>query len=203
MEFMWTGISNVDLRVGGLFFGGIYKDYVTLNGGAGPYLAQGALSGIAPFIFEWIILTGLLYIIIKGLRGTVTWKPLMVAVGFALVTLVVQTIIVLVVYSTLPTLYLPVEVLANVSGGLDLMPAATVDAINSAQFITGVVQIAIYIWIVGLGALITRSITTVQTQTPPVIEGPPAAQQFGWLKSILVSAAALLLTILILGFLLG
>jgi hypothetical protein len=204
MEFTWSNSSDIDMRVAGLLFGGLFENYVGLYGGDGPFLAQAALSGVAPFIFEWIILTAVIYIFIKLLKGNITWKPLMVAVGFAMITLVIQAIIFLAVYLTLPTIYLPIEVLANVSGGMSLLPAATVDAISTANLITSVVLIIIYVWTVALGTFIIRDITAgqPQTQEPVIIETSPA-QQFSWFKSILVSAAAFLVTLLIIGFLLG
>jgi hypothetical protein len=207
MEFTWSNSADVDLRIAGLFFGGLYENYVALYGGQGPFLAQAALSGVAPFIFEWIIFTAVMYVLIKMLKGNITWKPLMIAVGFAMVTLVIQAIIFLAVYATLPKLYLPVQVLANVSGGLDLLPTVTLDAINNANLITGVVLIIVYLWTVALGSLITRYITagptTVGQQQPVVIENSSTTPQFSWFKSILVSAAAFLATLLIMGFLLG
>jgi hypothetical protein len=204
MEFTWSNSSDIDMRVSGLLFGGLFENYVGLYGGDGPFLAQAALSGVAPFIFEWIILTAVIYIFIKLLKGNITWKPLMVAVGFALVTLVIQAIIFLAVYLTLPSIYLPIEVLANVSGGLNLLPAATVDAINTANLITSAVLIIIYVWTVALGTFIIRDITAGQPQTQePVIIETSTTPQFSWFKSILVSAAAFLVTLLIMGFLLG
>ncbi|MBT0159138.1 hypothetical protein G4O51_04055 [Candidatus Bathyarchaeota archaeon A05DMB-2] len=206
MSFMWPSGSDVDMRIGGLFFGGLYQNYVQLYGGPNTFLAQAALSGIAPFIFEWIILTAIMYVLIKMLKGNITWRPLMVAVGFAMITLVIQAIIFLAVYATLPVLYLPIQVLANVSGGLNLLPAATIDAINTANLITNVVLIIMYLWTVGLGAIITREITAPQVvaaQQPVIIEGSPVTPQFSWVKSILVSSASFLVTLLIVGFLLG
>jgi hypothetical protein len=99
---------------------------------------------------------------------------------------------------------LPIEVLANVSGGLNLLPAATVDAINTANLITSAVLIIIYVWTVALGTFIIRDITAGQPQTQePVIIETSTTPQFSWFKSILVSAAAFLVTLLIMGFLLG
>ncbi|MCW4047809.1 MAG: hypothetical protein NWE99_09690 [Candidatus Bathyarchaeota archaeon] len=206
MSFTWPNSSDVDMRIGGLFFGGLYQNYVQLYGGPSTFLAQAALSGVAPFIFEWIILTAIMYILIKMLKGNITWRPLMVAIGFAMITLVIQAIIFLAVYATLPVLYLPIQVLAHVSGGLNLLPAATVDAINTANLITNVILIIVYLWTIALGAIITRDITAPQaaaTQQPVIIESSSATSQFSWVKSILVAVASFLATLLIIGFLLG
>jgi len=195
MEFTWSSIQNLDLRIDGLFFRGIFKDPLEVYGVS--YLASSALNAVTPFLFEWLLLTGLIYVMIKGLKGNVIWKPLMVAIGFALVVLVIQSLITIVVYSTLPQLYYTLEVLAGVSGEFQVAYQVILDAIATVTQISGAVQIAVYIWVVALGAIITHDITGI------TIEGAPSLPQFGWLKSILTSAASFLLTLIILGFVLG
>jgi hypothetical protein len=195
MEFTWSSDLNVDLRVDGLFFRGIFKDPLELYGVS--YLASSALNAITPFLFQWLLLTGLMYVIIKGLKGNVTWKPLMVAVGFALVTLVIQALILIVTYTTLPRLSYPLEVLAGVPGEFTVAYQVILDAIATVSQIGGIVQIAVYVWIVALGTIIAHDITA------QVVEGAAGVPQFGWMKSILTSAAGFLLTLLILGFVLG
>jgi hypothetical protein len=195
MEFTWSNKLSVDLRVDGLFFRGIFKDPLEMYGVS--YLASSALNAVTPFLFQWLLLTGLIYVIIKGLKGNVVWKPLMVAVGCALVTMVIQAIIAAVVYTTLPKIYYPLEVLAGVSGEFQVAYQVILDAIATATQITGIVQIAVYVWTVILGAIITHEVTGM------AVEGAPSLPQFGWMKSILTSAASFLLTLLILGFVLG
>ncbi|MCJ7559877.1 hypothetical protein MUO79_04575 [Candidatus Bathyarchaeota archaeon] len=196
MDFMWSSNSSIDMRIDGLFFRGGFKDPLEIYGTAS-YLAQSALSGITPFLFEWLLLTALLYVIIKGLKGNVTWRPLMVAVGFALITMVIQALILAVAYTTLPNLYYPLEVLANIPGEFNVAYNAISNEIAFVTLVGSIVQAVVYVWTVALGAIITRNITV------QVGEGSLGVQQFGWLKSVLVSGASFLLTILILGFVLG
>jgi len=184
MDFAWSSNSSIDLRIDGLFFRGVFKDPLEIYGVS--YFATSALNAVTPFLFQWLLLTGLMYVIIKGLKGNVTWKPLMVAVGFALVTMVVQALILIVTYTTLPNIYYPLEVLAGVPGEFDVAYQVILNAIATVTLIGGIVQIAVYVWTIALGAIITRAITA-----------------FGWLKSLLVSGASFLLTLLILGFILG
>jgi hypothetical protein len=195
MDFAWSSNSNIEMRIDGLFFRGIFKDPLEIYGVS--YFATSALNAVTPFIFQWLLLTGLMYVIIKGLKGTVTWKPLMVAVGFALVTMVIQALISIATYATLPKIYYPLEVLAGVPGEFDLAYKVILDEVAQVSLIGGIVQVAIYVWIIALGAFITRYIT-IQS-----VEGSPGVQQFGWMKSFLVSGASFLLTLLILGFVLG
>ncbi len=192
MEFTWENAVNVDLLIDGLFFRGEYMTPLELYGQVG-YLAQAALNSIAPFVFEWIILTAMLYLVIKGLKGYATWKLLMVAVGFALVVLVVQAILLLVVYSALPNLFYPLEVLASVPGEQAMAPAETLEAIASANLTGSIIQVGVWLWLGGLCTFITREVTGMDTEVP----------SFGWLKCIAVSGTSVLLTLIIVGFLLG
>src|SRR3989339_306218 len=100
IDFAWDSESNIDLRVDGLFFRGIYADPLVVYGST--YLLSSALNAITPFLFQWLVLTAIMYLLIKGLKGNVVWKPLMVAVGVALTILIVQALILIVAYSTLP-----------------------------------------------------------------------------------------------------
>jgi hypothetical protein len=209
MEFTWSANSSVDLRVGGLFFRGIYNNVVE-SYGTEYLLFNFALSSSTHYILQWFLLTALMYVIIKGLKGSVVWKTLMVAVGFALVTQVVQAVIFLATYASLPNLYLPIEALASVPGELNtVMPNAILDALNTINLIQSVVTITVFVWTIALGAIVTRAITSTATApaltgatTAPVAEGPsPVIQPFGWMKCILVSGASFLLMLIIIGFL--
>jgi hypothetical protein len=198
MEFTWSDNQTVGLRIDGLFFRGIFKDPIEVYGVS--YLASSALNAVTPYLFQWLLLTGLLYVIIKGLKGNTTWKPLMVAVGFALVTMVVQAVVLAVAYTTLPRLNYPLEVLAGVSGEFTVAYQVILDAIATITTVSGVIQAVMYVWIIALGAIITHDATAqaVEGAAAPMVAAP-----FGWLKSILTSAASFLLTLIILGFVLG
>jgi hypothetical protein len=117
----------------------------------------------------------------------------MVAVGFALVVLVVQAILLLVVYSALPGLFYPLEILAGVPGEQALAPVATLEAIASANLAGSIIQVGVWLWLGGICTFITREVTGMDAAVPP----------FGWLKCIAVSGTSVLLTLIIVGFLLG
>ena len=165
MEFSWGSSQNINLRVDGLFFRGIFSSPLDIYGAS--YVASSALNAITPFLFQWLLLTGLMYVIIKGLKGNVVWKPLMIAVGFALVTMVIQTVFVGLVYTSLPDIYYPLEVLAGVVGEFQAAYQIILDSIATVTQITGYIQIAIYVWLVGLGAFITREITAQPVEGAP------------------------------------
>jgi hypothetical protein len=207
INFTWPASSSasIDLRVDGLFFRGIYKNSLDVYGSS--ILLSQALSAATPFLFQWLLLTALVYLLIKGLKGNVVWKPVMVAVGFALITLVVQSVILLVTYSTsLPNVKYPLEILAGIPSESNAAYVAVDATIANVLTIGSIVQIVTYVWIIGLGTFIVREVTAVAPTTPmgtPAPEGEPVLgpQQFGWLKCLLVSAVAFVLTVTILGFL--
>jgi len=199
MSFAWPTSSSIELLVDGLFFRGVFQTPLEIYGVS--YFGTSALNAVTPFIFQWLLLTGLIYIMIKGLKGNVTWKPLMVAIGFALITLVIQALILIVVYTGLPKIYYPLEVLAGVSGESNVAYQVISNEVAQVSLIAGIVQAVVYAWIVALGAIITRDVTA--PLTTPAAEGLQGVQQFGWLKSILISAASFLLTLLILSYVIG
>ena len=209
MEFAWSSASSITLRIDGLFFRGIFQDPFEIYGIS--YIATSALNAVAPFLFEWLILTGLMYLLIKGLKGNVIWRPLMVAVGFALVVLVIQALILAVVYTSLPNLHYSLEVLAGTPGEFEVANQVILDKIATVTLVGAIIQVAVYVWIVALGTFITRAITGDKKIAEQVSKGKVTSDTtissdvtaFSWMKCLLVSGASLFLTIIILGFLLG
>ena len=208
MDFTWPSSSNIDLRVDGLFFRGIFTGFLDAFGSS--VFISSALNAVTPFLFQWLLLTGLMYLLIKGLRGNAGWKPLMVAVGFGLITFVIQALVLAAVFTQLwPIERYPLEVLANVPGEFDVAAQVILNGRAQANQAGSIVQVAVYVWTIALGAFITRTITSgsrvvaTSAETAPSDVTIPFPQQFGWLKSLLVSAASFLLSILIIGFVLG
>ena len=204
MDFAWTSSSKIDLRVDGLFFRGIYKGSLDVYGSS--VLISSALNSVTPFLFEWLLLTALIYLLIKGLKGHAVWKPVMVAVGFALVTLVVQSLIMLAAYTTLSNVNYPLEILANIPGESTVAYQAVQTVIGQVLLVGSTVQVAVWVWIFALGTFTTRAVTSVAPASPlgstqAEGEGVTGFPQFGWLKCMLVSVASLAITITILGFL--
>ncbi len=208
LDFSWSNSSNVNLLLDGLFFRGKFATQIEIYG-APAYLANSTLNGFAPFLFEWLILTAIMYLLIKGLKGNVVWKPLMVAVGYALVTIVIQSLIVTVAYATLPNLYYTLEILNSVSGEFQSAYNILLNQIADVNTVTYIVQVAVWAWTVALGTFIIRAITGDKQIAEHVGKGKTATDStssgevtaFSWMKCLLVSGASLFLTVVILGFL--
>jgi hypothetical protein len=208
LDFSWSSSSDVDLLVDGMFFKGKFETQIDLIG-ATAYLANSTLNGFAPFLFEWLILTGIMYLLIKGLKGDVVWKPLMVAVGYALITLVIQSIIITGIYTTLPNLYYALDILNYIPGEFQAAYDVLLNQIADVNTASYVVQAAMWVWTVALGAFVTRAITGSKEIAEHVSMGKPALEApasgevtaFSWMKCLLVSGASLFLAIVIMGFL--
>ena len=208
LEFTWSASSDVTVLLDGLFFKGKFETQLDLVGSLA-YLANSALNGFAPFLFEWLILTGIMYLLIKGLKGNVIWKPLMVAVGYALVTVVIQAFIIAVLYTTLPNLYYGLDILNYVPGEFQSAYDALLSQIADVNLASYIVQAVVWVWIVGLGTFITHAITgdkqiaeqVAVGKTPLETTSAGEVQAFSWMKCLLVSGAGLFLTIIIMGFL--
>lgn len=181
--FNFSSASNITLRIEGLFFRGIYEPYtqISLSGFAINVLQL----TISQFLFQWLILTGMLYLIIKGLKGEVVWKPLFVAVGSVLIVTVVQSLINIISTATLPIVNYPVEWYAGLPGESTVIASAIALQTQTFSIITSVVQLATYVWLVALGALVVRALVP----------------EFSWTKNILASASALIVTIIIISLL--
>ena len=208
LDFGWSSSSDVNLLVDGMFFKGKFETQIDLIG-TPAYLGSSTLNGFAPFLFEWLILTGIMYLLIKGLKGDVVWKPLMVAVGYALVTLVIQALIITVIYTTLPNLYYSLNILNYVPGEFQAAYDILLSQIATVNMASYIVQAAMWVWTVALGTFITRAITGSKQIAEQVSRGKPVPEAtvggevtaFSWMKCLLVSGASLFLTIIILGFL--
>jgi hypothetical protein len=167
----------------GLFFRGIFE--TPLKTDFGTYMF-GIMSTTAfQFIEEWIILSAVIFLLIKAFKGNVVWKPLFVAIGCALVVLIVQSLINIIAVSTLSIVNYPVELLTGLPGEAELaisnISAQTVTYTTIVTFAT----LAIYVWTAALAAIIIRDLIP----------------EYTWRKSISIASVAVLLTIIILSVL--
>lgn len=183
LELEWSTNSTINILIDGLFFRGDYKSPIDLFGLS--YFATTAINSIAPFLFQWLLITGIMYILLRWMKFEIVWKPLMAAVGFALIMLVIQGFILIVIYTYLPDIYYPLEVLAGTPGEFETAYQIILDKISPIYNIQTAITLAVNIWIIALGAIIIKTIT-----------------EFGWLKSFLVSGLSVFATIIILGLLL-
>ena len=183
LEFAWLNNSNITLLVDGLFFGGIFKSQAE---NATSYMLNFSIVSFMQFTIRWVFLGGLLYIMTKAFKAKTVWRPLLILVGFALITMFVQAVINVAAFSTLPTLYYPLEFLGGVKGETENAYNKIMEKTLLVSQISGYIQIAIIFWTIALCAIATRLLT-----------------EFSWSKSFLVATVAYFVTTLAQSFLLG
>ena len=184
LEFDWASNSNTTMLVDGLFFHGIFQSWLD-QAGIG-YVLSYTSTSVMQFIITWVVFSGLLFLVGRTLGGKMVWKLILVAVGFILITLVAQALINVASYETLPQLNYPFSVIGGVSGEGKAAYDLILEQTAQVRMITSVVQIAIYLWTIALGALVLRFTAELK-----------------WVKSILASVVAYMVTIFISSFLFG
>lgn len=178
LQFTWPQASNITLRIDGLFFRGPYQSLLTAFGTFYP-LTYG-IPASTQFVITWLVLTGMIYVLIKAFKGTITWKPLFVATGFILMTLFIGALISGIGYATLPRLNYPFELY----GGLPGEGQAALNSINTQATLATAIgyfgQFLVWAWTAIL------AIAAVHTLT-----------ETSWQKSILIGVLAYTITLVI------
>lgn len=168
--FKWVENVNATVRLDGLFFRGIFEPELKQ---AASYILNFSVSAFMQFTIKWVMLSGLLYVLSKVLKSEISWKPLLIVVGFALITLFIQGVLNTGAYATLPRIDYPVEYFSGVKGESEVAYTSIFEQTRLALQISDYVRIGISIWTVALCAIILRLLA-----------------EFSWTKGILVSALA-------------
>lgn len=200
LQFDYSTNTTASVRLGALFFRG---DYVTPT----EYDAGGVLFRflqIYPlqFLFTWLLLAGVIYIILRVTKNTTTWKPLFVAVGFAMVVMVIRSLVNIIATLTMPTVFYPFDVsfgllidpLGSIYYPTEAIGTLTAQAQNLVissdaglaifrNIITGMFAVS-YVW---LGALTTFAVKAVKPE-------------FSTVKCVAISAVSVAVTLLALAF---
>jgi hypothetical protein len=152
LEFDWTKSANLTVRVDGLLFRGLFK----------PILENGAynlwssfLSNLFQFATRWIIVTALVYMLIKWFGSAGPWKSVLILTGFALIPMVAQAAIDIVAFSIMPQLNVAFELIGGAEGEVQAMAnQMTVDWF--ASLVYSVARIVAWVWIVALLSIMVR-----------------------------------------------
>lgn len=184
LDFAWVDSSNITLVVDGVFFRGNFNSL--LESAATAFLVNYAFMAFTQILLVWVILTGLIYLMGRGLGGSVLWKPVLIVIGFTLVPMVIQSLVNTAAYLSSLTVHYPLELIGGVSGESDIAFNAILEQTWLTSQIMRYTQVAVYVWTIALCSLAVRVLTG-----------------FGWAKSFLIGAAAYLITLLAGSFLLG
>jgi hypothetical protein len=203
LGFTYPTSSNITIHLGSLFFHGQYQTPIQYNS-TGLLFQFLQLFGLQ-FILGWFILTGVIYLFFKGLKTNVTWKPLLVALAFALFVMVIRSLVCVVATLALPQVYFPFDISLGVrfdTYGTLYFPSDSVSYLSAQSqaaasniaslssgfrdIVSGMFVVA-YVW---LGALCTVIIGTLKPE-------------FSMAKRIVISAVSVAVTILLLLLLVG
>jgi hypothetical protein len=196
LDLTYPSDANITVKLQNLFFRG---QYLTVIEGSGTTLfaASAIQSTLIQFLFQWIILTAVIYLILKLLKAPAfVWKPLFVATGFVLIVMVITALIGLIATFALPTVYYPYEFPPYASlvypdfyvAQASMQSQATYNAIvaSTSVFtsISTAITVVLYLWQVILATMLVK-----------------AMSGFGWIKSLAAAGGSVILTIIILGLL--
>jgi hypothetical protein len=177
-DFVWSENANLTVCLDGLFFRGIFQPAIEIAG-ISSILLNYSLMGFMQFVITWVLLSGLMFIISKGLGGKTLWKPMLIVAGFALIVLFVQIVINVILAANLPNLKYPLEWLGGVNAeAQNALNKLTEDTALASQ-ISSFVNVAAIFWIVALCALAIRQLT-----------------EFTWTKGFLVAVVAYFITMM-------
>jgi len=203
LDLTYPENSNITLRVGALFFRGQYMSPIEFNSAA--VLLQFLQVFTLQFIAGWLILSAILYLFFKAFKSQVVWKPLFIAVGCALLVMVIRGLVNLVGTFTLPELYVPFDMTLGIrfnAFGVFYYPSEAVttlfaqtqtafstfeSATSTFMALTSAIFLISYIWLAGLCTLIVGELKP----------------EFSLIKRIAMSSVSVAATILVLLFILG
>jgi hypothetical protein len=203
LNFNYPAGSNVTIRIGALYFHGLYLTPVSY--GSLGLVIQFLQVFPLQFIFGWFVFTALIYVFCRALKNPVLWKPLFIMLGFAMMVMVVRAVVNLAGALVLPNVYYPFDL----SMGVRFDPFATLyfppeaahaltassmaistnieSATSIFRGLVTVMAFASYIWLAALGTLVIGELKP----------------EFSFVKRLVFSAVSIAITVLVLLFLVG
>ncbi len=116
IDLTYPDSQNITLRVSALFFRG---QYMSLAQNDPWVIVFSSLQSVSlQFLVMWLLTAAVIYLILKGLKVEMVWKPIFISVGVALIVLVIRAGLNLALTLTLPTVYYPFDL----STGLTFTP---------------------------------------------------------------------------------
>jgi len=197
LQLTYADSQDITIHIGALFFRGQYIHLLQDN--LFDFLGTFTIEFTMQFLVTWLVLTAMIWLILKGLKRPVTWKPIFVAAGFAMVVMVIRALVNLVVATTLSPMYYPFDaaygVVYNIFGALSYPPtvvlpvaesAAAINSITTSMTVFNAILTAMfivsYVWLAALVAVVVKE----------------AKPEFSTFKAIIVGGASVVATILIL-----
>lgn len=95
----------------------------------------------------------MVYVVLKGFKTKIAWKPMLIAVGFLLITMFIGILITGLAYSTLPILHYPFDVYGGVAGEGKTAFNGIADQAAFATNVSLIGQILVWAWTTVLTAI--------------------------------------------------
>jgi len=172
LNFTWPSVSNTTVLIDGLFFHGVFKPVIGISMG---YLFNYPLIAFMQFTLQWVILGGSLYISCKIFGAKAIWKVLFPIAGFALITLLVQTIINTAAIAASPEIHYPLKALGGVPGEAEASYDHVFEQTRLLYRFMSYVEVVIGVWAAVLCGIAIR-----------LLYG------FSWIKNLLMAGLAYL-----------
>jgi hypothetical protein len=182
MKFFWSENANLTVRIDGLFFRGVFKSTLEIYGSS-DYLLAILLSSFMQFIITWVILGGLVFLLTKGFGAKTLWKPSLIIIGFALITLFIQSIVNVATVASWPRLYATLEYFGGAEGESQIAQNRFFDQIILAYQLNEIALTLLLVWTIALCTIAVRVLT-----------------EFSWTKSVLVAVVAYVITNIVVSF---
>jgi hypothetical protein len=182
-EFTLPEKTNMTIHLDGLFFRGVFilaLDNLTAN------ILPISLRALTQFVTRWIIIAALLFIMIRGFGTKTAWQPILVLVGFVLITMLIEGVIDAAAFATLPKMFYPFELASGIPGEAQVAYNTLAADTWLVSQIFRYAQIAIIIWTVLLCSVALRKSTELSLT-----------------KSALISTVAFFVSMLAESFILG
>jgi hypothetical protein len=202
LDLSYSSGENATVRISALFFRG---QYMSLAQNEPLIIVFSILQTVSlQFLILWLAIAAIMYLVLKGLKVEIIWKPIFVSVGIALIVMVIRTALCIAATIALPQVYYSWDLSTGLSfsqyGVIAFPPQATailsaesLALFNSVEAATASYRAicfflfgASYVW---LGILCTFIVGAVK----PELSMP---------KRILAAAVAIIATVMVLIFLL-
>lgn len=178
-NFTWSQNTNVTLRLDGLLFRGFFKPFLEP---VSDYVTAFISMSIMNFIITWVSFGVLLYVMIRGLGTKTAGKTLLTVAGLCLIPMFLHAVVNIAAYSTLSTLYLPIEYFNGIEGESQIAVQRVSDQTWAVGLVDQYAQLVMLMWTIGLCAIATR-----------------ASTEFSWIKSLMIAVSAAVASLFITG----
>jgi hypothetical protein len=199
-DFMFSAASNSTINIGGLFFRGHYVSFTQFD--STTVIFNILQSSSLQFLVYWLLISALIYVMLRVLKSGILWKPIFITVGFALIVMVIRVIVNLIATVTLPEVYYPFDL----GIGLSYTPYGAITSSSQAIGMAFVESQIVFYHIETVTAVF-RSITFATLILSYVWLGALCAlilevmkPEFSLMKRIAISAVAIGITIAVLLF---